>query len=162
MTDDMPSAPPFVPPAPQVLPVTPDGYVPPPGYVLAPAVAPVRSKRLGQVACFIAIVLFLGTIAVSVIIGVGAVPFTVRNPAGGFQYFLNANSSNPTEAALAVAGLVQGFLGTALGIWALVQGIVAVATRRGRAYGVVAIVLAGLGPLVTLGVTLLTVAVNLH
>ena len=103
----------------------------------------------------------MATIAVSVVIGVGAVPFAVQN-AGGVHYNLDLGSSDPTESALAAASLIQGFPGTALGIWALVHGIVAVATRRGREYGIVAIVLAGLGPIVTAGVTLVAVTVNLH
>ena len=36
--------------------------------------------------------------------------------------------------------------GTALGIWALVQGIIAIATRRGRGAGIAAVVIAALGP----------------
>jgi hypothetical protein len=148
-------------PDPQVTPFEPPAYQPPPGYVLAPAVPPVRSRRLGVVAFIVAAALFVSTIVVSVIVGVGAVPFTVHS-GGSFHYFLDANSSNATEAALAVAALAQGILGTALGIWALVQGIVAVATRRGRGYGVAAIVLAALGPIASVGVTLLSVAVNLH
>jgi hypothetical protein len=140
--------------------VAPSGYEPPPGYVLTPAVRPARPKTLGLVAFTIAVIVFVATIVVSIVIGIGAIPFTVQN-SGGFHYNLDVNSSNPTEAALGVAGLLQVGLGTAFGIWALVQGIVAVAQRRGRAYGVIAIVLAALGPIVTAVVTLITVAVNL-
>ena len=158
MTDSMSTADPTIPPPPP--PLVPAGYEPPPGYVLTPTDRPVRSPRLGLVAMIIAIALIIGTVIVSVIIGIGAAPFAVHN-AGGFSYNLNAGSSDPTESALAVAGLIQGFGGAAFGIWALVQGIVAVATRRGRAYGVVAIVLAGLGPLITAAVTLIVVGTHL-
>ena len=37
--------------------------------------------------------------------------------------------------------------GTVLGIWALIQGIVAIATRRGRGQGIAAVVIAALGPI---------------
>ncbi len=138
----------------------PPAYVPPPGYVLTPVVAAPRSSRLGLVAMCIAIFVFVATIVVSILIGIGAAPFAVQD-GSGFHYYLEVGSSNPTESALAVAELVQGFAGTALGIWALVQGIVAVATRRGRRFGVVAIVLAALGPLVSVVATLVSVATHL-
>jgi hypothetical protein len=164
MTDSIAPEPyvaPAPPPASLMAPEPAGAPVPPPGYVLAPVAPPVRSKRLGLIAFIVAISLFVATIVVSVIIGIGAVPFTVQT-GGGFHYFLDASSTNPAEAALGVASLVQGFLGSALGVWAFVQGIVAVATRRGRAFGVAAIVFATLGPIVTAGVTLATVAINLH
>jgi hypothetical protein len=138
----------------------PPSYQPPPGYVLTPAVPVVRSSVLGLVAMFVAIFVFVATIIVSLIVGIGAAPFAVQS-GGGFHYNLEVGSPNPTEAALALAGLIQGFVGTAVGIWALIQGIVAVATRRGRRFGVVAIVLAALGPFVTGVVTLVAVATNL-
>jgi hypothetical protein len=43
---------------------------------------------------------------------------------------------------------IAGWTGTALGAWALVQGIVAAARGRGRGLGVAAIVVAALGPFV--------------
>jgi hypothetical protein len=143
-----------------VVTATPAPYEPPVGYVLTPAPAP-RSQRLGQVALLVAIVVFVGTIVVSILIGIAAGPFAVHN-AGGFHYSFDIGSSNPTESALAVATLLQWSLGSALGIWALVQGIVAAATRRGRAFGVVAIVLSALGPLATGVATLVAVGMNLH
>ncbi|WIE71966.1 hypothetical protein [Curtobacterium sp. MCJR17_020] len=42
----------------------------------------------------------------------------------------------------AVTGSLMFYLGTALGLWAIVQGIIAAVTKRGRAWGVFAIVLA--------------------
>ncbi len=65
------------------------------------------------------------------------------------------NLSNAQLLALLspVRGLVLwaeiGFwAGTALGIWALAQGIVAIATKRGGGAGIAAVVLAALGPVV--------------
>jgi hypothetical protein len=43
---------------------------------------------------------------------------------------------------------VSFWIGSALGVWALVQGIVAIATRRGRGAGIAAVIIAGLGPVV--------------
>jgi len=45
-------------------------------------------------------------------------------------------------------GEVSFWAGTVLGVWALVQGIVATVTGRGRAAGIAAIVVAALGPIV--------------
>ncbi|WP_431218427.1 hypothetical protein [Leifsonia xyli] len=47
---------------------------------------------------------------------------------------------------------IQLLLGTLLGILALVLGIIAAATKRGRAFGVVAIVLAAAAPIVSFAV----------
>ncbi|GAB2851563.1 hypothetical protein ACFQ0P_11995 [Microbacterium insulae] len=40
------------------------------------------------------------------------------------------------------------WIGTALGVWALIQGIVAIATVRGRGAGIAAVVIAAIGPIV--------------
>jgi hypothetical protein len=56
--------------------------------------------------------------------------------------------------------MVHVLLGTVLGVWALTQGIVAVATARGRAFGVVALVAAFLAPGVSLVVYLTTALAN--
>jgi len=45
-------------------------------------------------------------------------------------------------------GEVSFWLGTLFGVWALVQGIVAIARDRGRGAGIAAVVLAALGPFV--------------
>jgi hypothetical protein len=43
---------------------------------------------------------------------------------------------------------VSFWIGTALGMWALIQGIVAIVSRRGRIAGIVAVVLAVIAPVV--------------
>jgi hypothetical protein len=40
------------------------------------------------------------------------------------------------------------WIGTALGIWALVQGVIAVVKDRGRGFAIAAVVIAALGPVV--------------
>ena len=44
-------------------------------------------------------------------------------------------------------GEVSFWAGTALGVWALVQGIVAIVTARGRGAGIAAVIVAALGPI---------------
>jgi hypothetical protein len=47
-----------------------------------------------------------------------------------------------TTSSSAVTGSLLFYLGSALGLWAIVQGIVAAVTKRGRGWGVFAIILA--------------------
>jgi membrane protein YqaA with SNARE-associated domain len=44
-------------------------------------------------------------------------------------------------------GEVSFWVGTALGVWALVQGIFAIVTARGRGAGIAAVIVAALGPI---------------
>lgn len=53
-----------------------------------------------------------------------------------------AFGSSPEIITFGVLALV----GTVVGIWAIIQGIVAIATKRGRAFGVFGLILAVLGP----------------
>lgn len=46
-----------------------------------------------------------------------------------------------------LAGEMSFWIGTALGLWALVQGIVAIVTRRGRPAGIVAVIVAIIAPI---------------
>ncbi|MFJ3379102.1 DUF4064 domain-containing protein [Curtobacterium sp. NPDC090217] len=66
------------------------------------------------------------------------------------QLLQNGGSTTPdpsqfqdmeNDPALAGAGVLF-LLGTVIGLWALVQGIIAIATKRGRGWGVFAVVLA--------------------
>jgi hypothetical protein len=75
----------------------------------------------------------------------------------GAQQLADLSQSNAsTSAMLAALTPVRGqvllaeiafWAGTVLGIWAIVQGIVAVARRRGRGFGIAAIIVAAIGPL---------------
>lgn len=58
----------------------------------------------------------------------------------------------------AVTASLLFYLGTALGLWAIVQGIIAAATKRGRAWGVWAIVLAVVAVIVFFVVTGVSIA----
>lgn len=127
----------------------------------APEPAP-RSRALGLTSMYIAIPLFVLSVIASAVVGVSIGPFANRS-ATGFSY----NSSNlPADqaAALAPVGLLMGaqiLVGTALGILALVLGIVAVATKRGRPFGIVGIIVSVAAPIVSFAVYLATLAATL-
>ncbi|VXB14916.1 conserved membrane hypothetical protein [Microbacterium sp. 8M] len=56
---------------------------------------------------------------------------------------------------------ITAWVASALGIWALVQGIVAIARRRGRGSGIAAVIIAALGPLVFFFVAYVVLAIAL-
>lgn len=120
----------------------------PPPYGSAP-VAPAPSKRLGFVAMVLGLGVFAGSVLASVLMGFAAAPYAVTGP-GGFGVSLRLDSGDPVEFTLAVLAFVHVLIGTALGLWALTQGIVAITSDRGRAYGVVALVAAFLAPGISL------------
>jgi hypothetical protein len=83
---------------------------------------------------------------------VGAIAtFTVGLGAPGaiddLQTDFDWSTLTPVRGWVLVAELAF-WAGTILGIWALVQGIVAAVTARGRATGIAAIVVAAVGPVV--------------
>lgn len=67
-------------------------------------------------------------------------------------------SNNPSLLAPIVWASLLSLLGTVTGLWALIQGIVAAATRRGRGLGVFAIVLAVVAPIVLIVVLSVAIA----
>lgn len=126
---------------------------PAPGYaqpLYGEQVAAPKSKTLGLVAMIIAIVVFVVSVVVAIVLGSMLGPYATPT-AGSFT--LNEGSLSPAEVQR-VGGLSIGFLaliffGTVFGLWALVQGIIATAKNRGRVYGIVAIAVAVLAPLVS-------------
>ncbi|WP_349427969.1 hypothetical protein [Microbacterium sp. LWS13-1.2] len=136
---------------------SPPGYAPPAGYAAAPvaASAPVygapparRSGVLGVVALALALVATVGASLVGAIasyrIGLGA----------GRQITAGALDTDFDWSILApvrdwvLLGELSFWVGTALGIWALVQGVVAIVTPRGRGAGIAAVIVAALGPII--------------
>jgi hypothetical protein len=91
------------------------------------------------------ICVFAFSVVMSVLVGLfGTTIYRYHNVASnGSSAGFNAH---PDETAFGF----QALIGSAFGIWALVQGIVATAQGRGRKLGVVAIVLAAAAPLVSL------------
>jgi uncharacterized membrane protein YidH (DUF202 family) len=60
------------------------------------------------------------------------------------------NSHDPNSLLLGLLIVLQLLVGTGLGVWAFVQGIIAARSNRGRGWGVVAIVLAVVTPVLSL------------
>jgi len=128
-------------------------------YATTPPEVVARSRTLGLVAMYLGLGVFAGSVVASILMGVAAGPYAIAGPTG-FNVYLRLDSGDPVESTLAVLALVHVLLGTALGAWALTQGIVAIATRRGRAFGVVGLVAAFLAPGVSLAVYLVTAVAN--
>ena len=114
------------------------------------------SRRLGVVAFIVAVTMFVLSAIAAAFIGQGlsaavviengrAVPGSVTTGGGIF----------------ALAAIIHVALGTALGIWAIVQGIVAVVKQRGRGFGVAAIIIAALAPLLSYLAFSITIAATI-
>ncbi|MGO1630061.1 hypothetical protein [Microbacterium sp.] len=136
-------------------------YQPPVDSRYAPVVAP-RPKRttprLGRVALVLAIGAFV----------LAAVPLWFAGHSAGRAIGVSAflDSGVWTWAVLAPArpliiiGEIGFWLGSALGVWALIQGIVALRTQRGRAPAVWAIVVAAASPILLAALTSAALAVG--
>ena len=147
-----PSAAPFGPAAGAYAP--PSGYAPPAGYQVAPAGtfpaygAPAkRSSAVGVLALALALVATVGASVFAAIasfnIGLGAGREISSRPfTGEFDWGVLA----PVRDWV-LLGEVSFWVGTVIGVWALIQGIVAVVTARGRGAGIAAVVIAALGPI---------------
>ena len=150
-----PSVPPFGTPAgPAVRPV----YAPPPGYngpyVAAPSVqaTPVasaaRSPRLGAVALIASLgAALLAPLAVAVAafnIGLGAGREIALRP---MDIDFDWSVLTPVRDWV-LLGEIAFWTGTILGVWAIVQGIIAIITRRGRRAGIAAVVIGALGAVI--------------
>ncbi|KAF2414454.1 hypothetical protein B1729_04235 [Microbacterium sp. B35-04] len=137
----------------------PPGYAPPVGYAVAPGTAPAyggpparRSSVLGVVALALALVATVGAGIMGAIasyrIGLGAGrEITARALDADFDWSI----LTPVRDWV-MLGEVAFWVGTALGVWALVQGVVAIVTARGRGAGIAAVIVAALGPIVFGGV----------
>jgi len=122
-----------------------------PGYFAAPPDAP-RPRTLGAVSMGLALAVFVLSMVASAYVGASAGPLSHRT-ATSFA-FDSSNVSSAHSATIASIGILtvaQLVFGTVLGIVALVLGIVAAATKRGRAFGVVGIVVAALAPVLSFG-----------
>jgi len=113
-----------------------------------PPVAVRRSGALGAVALVLALVATAGAGLFGAIagfnIGIGAGQGLADLPMDGSWDW---SILTPVRDWV-LLGEVSFWVGTILGVWALVQGIVATVTGRGRATGIAAIVVAALGPIV--------------
>ena len=158
MTDPQQPHPVPPPPAPMgypALPVAPPGAFAGPagGYTspYAPTPAPARGAGLGRMA------LLLSLLATVVLTIVAAVLAGQIGQGIGSNIDLTALEHDVTTGDLSILTPVRDLVlwveitswaATALGIWALVQGIVAIAKRRGRGSGIAAVIIAVIGPFV--------------
>jgi hypothetical protein len=113
---------------------------------LPPAPVARRSAALGTVALVAAVVVVPIAAAIAAVesfrIGLGAGKEIASRPTGqAFDWSI----LSPVRYDVLVAEIVF-WTATTLGLWALVQGIVAVVTARGRGQGIGAIVVAAVGP----------------
>ncbi|MCS5718981.1 DUF6264 family protein [Herbiconiux sp. CPCC 205763] len=119
-----------------------------PGQALASA-AP-RPKTVGIIAFVVGLVLLIGSPIASVFVAQGFSPLMAYYADGTIDV-----SQIPADELAAGSGAVFGMVATLLfaaifGLWALIQGIVATATNRGRLFGILAIVCSVLAPIVSL------------
>jgi len=131
------------------------------GFGWAAAPEPARSRALGIVSMALALVVFLLSVVASIIVGSAAGPLAQRS-ADSFSFDSGSLSPEQAESFAPVAVLMgaQMLFGTVLGLVALVLGIVAAATKRGRAFGVVGIVAAAAAPIVSFIVYTAVLAVS--
>jgi len=106
-----------------------------------------RSGALGIVALALALVATIGASLTAAIasfnIGLGAGREISSRPfTGDFDWSV----LTPVRDWV-LMGEVSFWIGTAIGVWALVQGIIAVVKGRGRGAGIAAVVIAALGPI---------------
>jgi hypothetical protein len=107
-----------------------------------------RSSVLGVVALALALVATVGASLVAAIasyrIGLGA---GRQITAGALDTDFDWSVLTPVRDWV-LLGEVSFWVGTALGVWALVQGVVAIVSARGRGAGIAAVIVAALGPIV--------------
>ncbi|WP_375383773.1 hypothetical protein [uncultured Microbacterium sp.] len=152
-----PPVPPGYPPAtqgyPPAAPLAPEPQVfaapyaaPAPGTYPAPASTP-HGSTLGVVALILAIVALVVTPIIAAIagynIGTGVGHEIAARPSSA-DFDLRLLS--PVRGSVLV-GEIAFWAGTVLGIWALVQGIVAIVKNRGRGPAIAAVIIAVLGPI---------------
>lgn len=137
----------------------PAGYAGLHGSFVPPA-APVRaSSALGIVALVLALIALLvpsvigGIAGFEVGKGIGLIDPEVLDAPDSIDLSLFA----PVREQVLLLE-ISFWLGTALGLWALVQGIVAIARRRGRGAGIAAVVIAVLAPLLYVTVVIVVLA----
>lgn len=122
---------------------TPQPAAPEPYYAAAPR--PAKSKALGMIAFFLALGVFVVSIIVSALNGVAAAPFADTS-GNGFNYNADFSSSDPAEVAVGLATMAHLLIGSLAGLAALVLGIIAAVSNRGRGFGVAAAIIAFLAP----------------
>lgn len=143
---------PVVPSAP-VLPAVPDLATPFATPAPTPASAAGTSRLLGVSALIVALAGVIAATLVSSFAGFeaarGAVAHAGLSSLDSLEYLSDDQALallSPVRARV-LWGEIGFWAGGLLGVWAIVQGIVAIATRRGRGPGIAAVVVAAAGPI---------------
>lgn len=111
---------------------------------------PAKPKTLGVVAFIVGLVVLVFALVLSVVAGLAFAPLAGQMITDGGTIDQSAISSDdPGVAAFGVLSATFFFLGTILGLWALVQGMIATIKKRGRAFGIVAMALAVATPVIS-------------
>lgn len=111
---------------------------------------PAKPKTLGVVAFVAGLVVLLFAVVLSVVGGLAFAPIAGKAiTAGGTIDQTVINSSDPGIAAFGVLSTAFFIGGTVLGLWALVQGLIATIKKRGRAFGIVAMALSVATPVIS-------------
>ncbi|SMG41272.1 DUF6264 family protein [Agreia pratensis] len=111
---------------------------------------PAKPKTLGVVAFVAGLVVLLFAVVLSVVGGLAFAPIAGKAiTAGGVIDQTVITSDDPGIAAFGVLSTVFFVAGSLLGLWALVQGLIATITKRGRAFGIVAMALAVATPVIS-------------
>lgn len=142
------------PAAPYVFPAASQPQVTP---VYAQEPAPPAPATLGMVAFALALLAAVGATLLAAGAALAAIAVVGDDLRAATAFDVRLLSPVKGEAILVE---IAFWSGTALGIWAIVQGWIAAARRRGRGFGVAAIVIAALGPVVFLSTVVVIVAVG--
>jgi hypothetical protein len=120
-----------------------------------------KPRGIGIMAFVLALVVCVG---VPIAMGAFTVSFwpLVQGARVGTTFLPSLLSADQVQqvGGMAFAIAVVLAVGTLLGLWALVQGIVAIASRRGRGWGVAALILAVAAPMITFVVYFVVIAVE--
>ncbi|MFT4213666.1 MAG: hypothetical protein QM622_02680 [Microbacterium sp.] len=135
------------------------GYAPA-GYPSPAPARPSRPKTLGVIALVVAIVAIVGSAIACAVAG-------VQIGAGIGPAMQALDDIESTDLGLyspvrgwVLLGEISFWIGTILGLWAIVQGSIAIGTRRGLGPGIAAIVVAVVGPVIFFVVLVLAMGVG--
>lgn len=111
---------------------------------------PAKPKTLGLVAFVVGLVVLVFALVLSVVAGLAFAPIAGQVITDGGTIDQTAISpDDPGVAAFGVLSTAFFLGGTLLGLWALVQGMIATIKKRGRAFGIVAMALAVATPVIS-------------
>ncbi|MDN4641501.1 hypothetical protein QCD70_14695 [Agreia sp. PsM10] len=111
---------------------------------------PALPKTLGVVAFIAALVVLVFALVLSVVAGLAFAPLAGQMITDGGTIDQSAVSADdPGVAAFGVLSMAYFVGGTLLGLWALVQGLIATIKKRGRGFGIVAMALAVATPVIS-------------